>query len=69
MIPFFSTDLYTGPVARALGKADIAMLVGLPVAAAVYLLTCRSLDLEGDRRRAAAADVGLDPDDRIGAAG
>ncbi|HWW33197.1 MAG TPA: cytosine permease [Steroidobacteraceae bacterium] len=69
MIPFFSTDLYTGPVARALGKADIAMLVGLPVAAAVYLLTCRSMDLEGDRRRAAAADVGLDPDDRVGAAG
>ncbi len=61
MIPFFSTDLYTGPVARALGKADIAMLVGLPVAALVYILACRSMDLELDRRRAAAADVGLDP--------
>jgi nucleobase:cation symporter-1, NCS1 family len=61
MIPFFSTDLYTGPVARALGKADIAMLVGLPVAAVVYILACRSMDLEHDRRRAAAADVGLDP--------
>jgi purine-cytosine permease-like protein len=61
MIPFFSTDLYTGPVARALGKADIAMLVGLPVAAIVYILACRSMDLELDRRRAAAADVGLDP--------
>jgi NCS1 nucleoside transporter family len=61
MIPFFSTDLYTGPVARALGKADIAMLVGLPVAAVVYILACRSMDLELDRRRATAADVGLDP--------
>jgi nucleobase:cation symporter-1, NCS1 family len=61
MIPFFSTDLYTGPVARALGKADIAMLVGLPVAAIVYILACRSMDLDLDRRRAAAADVGLDP--------
>ncbi|HEV2284630.1 MAG TPA: cytosine permease, partial [Steroidobacteraceae bacterium] len=61
MIPFFSTEVYTGPVARALGKADVAMLVGLPVAALVYLLACRSLDLEGDRHRAAAADVGLDP--------
>jgi purine-cytosine permease-like protein len=69
MIPFFSTDMYTGPVARALGKADVAMLVGLPVAAAVYLLSCRSMDLEHDRRRAAAADVGLDPDDRVGAPG
>jgi NCS1 family nucleobase:cation symporter-1 len=69
MIPFFSTEMYTGPVARALGKADIAMLVGLPVAAVVYLLACRSLDLEQDRRRAAAADVGLDPEDRVGAPG
>jgi nucleobase:cation symporter-1, NCS1 family len=60
MIPFFSTGLYTGPIARALGGADIAMLVGLPVAAAVYLASCRSLDLEADRRRAAAADAGLD---------
>jgi hypothetical protein len=48
-------------VARALGKADIAMLVGLPVAAIVYILACRSMDLDLDRRRAAAADVGLDP--------
>jgi NCS1 nucleoside transporter family len=67
MIPFFSTGMYTGAVARALGGADIAMLVGLPVSAAVYLLTCRSLDLEHDRQRAAAADVGLDPSDTAGA--
>jgi nucleobase:cation symporter-1, NCS1 family len=65
MIPFFSTPMYTGPIAHALGGADIAMLVGLPVAAGVYLLTCRSIDLEHDRRVAAAADVGLDPDDRV----
>ncbi len=69
MIPFFSTGMYTGPVARALGNADVAMLVGLPVAAAAYLLSCRSMDLERDRRQAAAADVGLDPDDRVGATG
>jgi nucleobase:cation symporter-1, NCS1 family len=60
MIPFFSTDIYKGPVARALDGADIAMLVGLPVAAGVYLLACRSMDLTADRLRAAAADVGLD---------
>jgi nucleobase:cation symporter-1, NCS1 family len=69
MIPFFSTEVYLGPVARALGKADVAMLVGLPVAAAVYVLLCRSLDLEQDRQRAAAADLGLDPDDRVGVRG
>ena len=61
MIPFFSTDLYRGPVAVALGGADIAMLVGLPVSGLVYLFACRSLDLESDRSRAAAAAVGLDP--------
>jgi nucleobase:cation symporter-1, NCS1 family len=61
IIPFFSTTLYTGPVARALGGADIAMLVGLPVAAGVYLLTCRSIDLEHEWQRARAADVGLEP--------
>jgi nucleobase:cation symporter-1, NCS1 family len=62
MIPFFSTDLYMGPVAARLGGADLAMLVGLPVSAAVYLLACRSLDTDEDRRRAARADEGLDPD-------
>ncbi len=63
MIPCFSTGLYTGPVARALGGADIAMLVGLPVAALVYLLSCRSMDLEHDKLRAIAADLGLEPAD------
>ena len=61
MIPFFSVaGLYVGPVAAAIGGADIAMLVGLPVATLVYLWACRSLDIEADRRRAEAADVGLD---------
>ncbi|HTC14394.1 MAG TPA: cytosine permease [Steroidobacteraceae bacterium] len=66
MIPFFSTP-FEGPVARALGGADIAMLVGLPVSAGVYLLACRSLDREHERRQAAAADAGLDPDERAAA--
>ncbi|HVN43898.1 MAG TPA: cytosine permease [Steroidobacteraceae bacterium] len=61
MVPFFSTTLYTGALARALGGADIAMLVGLPVSAGLYLALCRSLDLEREWRRARAADVGLDP--------
>ncbi len=55
--------MYTGPVARALGGADIAMLIGLPVSAGVYLLACRSLDLQQEQRRAARADEGLDPGD------
>jgi NCS1 nucleoside transporter family len=62
MIPFFSTDHFKGPVAVALGGADIAMLVGLPVAGLIYLWACRSLDLEADKAQAVAADIGLDPD-------
>jgi nucleobase:cation symporter-1, NCS1 family len=65
MIPFFSTDIYMGPVARRLGGADLAMLVGLPVAALVYIAACRSLDVQEDRRRAARADAGLDSAVRV----
>ncbi len=61
MIPFFSTGLYTGPVARWLGGADLSMLVGLPVSAGIYLLACRTMDIEADVRAAAAADLGLEP--------
>jgi nucleobase:cation symporter-1, NCS1 family len=61
MIPFFNTDLYRGPVATALGGADIAMLIGLPVSAVVYLLACRSLDLRREAVLIATADRGLDP--------
>jgi nucleobase:cation symporter-1, NCS1 family len=62
MIPFFSTGLYIGPVARALGGADLAMLVGLPVSAVVYILNCRSLNLASEIKRVALADHGLDSD-------
>jgi nucleobase:cation symporter-1, NCS1 family len=61
MIPFFSTESFKGPVAAALGGADIAMLVGLPVSAIVYIWACRSLDVDADRRQAFDADIGLDP--------
>lgn len=46
MIPFFATHVFTGPVAKALGGADISMLIGLPVSALAYLWLCR--DLMGD---------------------
>jgi len=62
MIPFFSTGIYRGPVAMALGGADIAMLVGLPVATAIYLVANRRFDLAAEIRRVALADDGLDPD-------
>jgi nucleobase:cation symporter-1, NCS1 family len=61
MIPFFSTTHYKGPVAAALGGADIAMLIGLPISALVYIAACRSLNIDEDRRQAYVADLGLDP--------
>ncbi|HUL18552.1 MAG TPA: cytosine permease [Steroidobacteraceae bacterium] len=61
MIPFFSTEEWRGPVARALGGADIAMLIGLPVSAGVYLWAYRAFDLPAEVHRAAVADAGLEP--------
>jgi nucleobase:cation symporter-1, NCS1 family len=45
MIPFFSLPgLFTGPVANAIGGADISFAVGLVVAGGLYYLFSRSLD-------------------------
>jgi hypothetical protein len=44
-----------------MGGADLAMLVGLPVSALVYLWGCRSLDVEKEWAAAALADRGLEP--------
>jgi nucleobase:cation symporter-1, NCS1 family len=62
MVPFFSTGIYRGPVAKALGGADIAILVGLPVSTLIYLIACRSFDLKAEIRRVKIADRGLDQD-------
>jgi purine-cytosine permease-like protein len=62
MVPFFSTEFYRGPVAKALGGADLAIVVGLPVSALIYIVACRSLDLETERRAVRRADEGLDLD-------
>ena len=48
MIPFFSTTIYTGPVANALGGGDISPVIGFPVAAIVYFVLCRNLDLASE---------------------
>jgi len=49
MIPFFSTALYTGPIAHALGGADISFVVGLAVSSVAYTLLMRSVDLQAER--------------------
>jgi purine-cytosine permease-like protein len=60
MIPFFKTALYVGPVAQALGKADISMLVGLPVSAAIYFWLCRNLDLKAELEQIEVLDRNLE---------
>ena len=44
MIPLFSTTFYVGPVAQALGGADVSFAVGLVVSGGLYLLFSRNLD-------------------------
>ncbi|UOR02158.1 cytosine permease [Leucobacter allii] len=56
MIPFAVTAWYVGPVAEALGGADIALFVGLLVSGVVYLLLGRTIDREAERE-AARADL------------
>ncbi|MDZ7911985.1 MAG: cytosine permease [Rhodococcus sp. (in: high G+C Gram-positive bacteria)] len=63
MSPFFVTIWWTGPVATMLGGADIAMVPGLIVAAAFYLLACRGLDVPAERALVAQLDAGLDSAD------
>jgi NCS1 nucleoside transporter family len=44
MIPFFSTTFYAGPVAQALGGADMSFAIGLIVSGGLYLLFSRGID-------------------------
>jgi purine-cytosine permease-like protein len=64
MTPFFNVGttantLYEGAAAKALGGADISFFVGLPIAAGLYYLFSRSIDVEAERRvaEAEAADL------------
>ncbi len=50
MVPFFSLPgLYTGPVAEAIGGADLSFVVGLVVAGGAYYLFSRGIDHEAER--------------------
>lgn len=58
MIPFFSTTVYSGPIANALSGADLSFFVGLLVAGVAYYLLARTLDV---RAEVEAADGRDDP--------
>jgi purine-cytosine permease-like protein len=55
MVPFFSTALFTGPLAKALDGADISALVGLPVAGLLYWTLMRHFNLTAEREAIALA--------------
>jgi nucleobase:cation symporter-1, NCS1 family len=60
MLPFVNTELFEGPVARALDGADVSMPVGLAVAALIYYGSYRGIDLEPEFQRIEVADRHLD---------
>lgn len=66
MTPFMSTTLYTGVVAEKLGGGDISPFIGFPVAAILYAVLCRSLDVESEHRVAEEQMHEIDPAGAVG---
>jgi purine-cytosine permease-like protein len=61
MTPFFNVGtLYEGPAAKALGGADISFFVGLPIAAILYYVFSRSIDVAAETRVAEAEAAELE---------
>lgn len=50
MIPFMSTTIWEGPVAKSLSGGDISPFIGFPVAAILYYLFSRNLDVAAEFR-------------------
>ncbi len=48
MVPFFSTGLYSGPVADAVDGADFSLFIGLPISGILYYVMSRNVDLEAE---------------------
>lgn len=47
MVPFISLpDVFTGPIANAIGGADFSFAIGLIVAGGVYLIVARDIDFQ-----------------------
>jgi nucleobase:cation symporter-1, NCS1 family len=59
MIPFFSTTLYTGPVAHAANGADFSIFVGIPIAGGLYWLFSRNMDFSAEASLRSTEDVNL----------
>jgi len=57
MIPFFSTTVWVGPAAAAMGGADFSFLVGLLVSGGLYLLLTRRFDRAAEYRIVETASI------------
>jgi len=68
MIPFMSTSLYHGVVANSLGGGDVSPFIGFPVAAILYWILCRDLDVETEHRIAEEQMHEIDPAGHVGLA-
>jgi purine-cytosine permease-like protein len=49
MVPFMVTTPFVGSIAASLGSVDYSIFIGLPVAAILYYVLCRNLDLETEK--------------------
>jgi hypothetical protein len=66
MIPFMSTAVFTGFVANDLGGGDISPFIGFPVAAILYWVFARSLNVPEETRIAEEQMHEIDPQGSIG---
>jgi len=60
MIPFFSTGLFTGFIAKAMNGIDLSLFIGLPVAGILYYVLARSVDVEHETEIAQAEAIELE---------
>ena len=60
MVPFFSTGLFTGFIAKAMNGADLSLFIGLPIAAILYYLFGKSIDVAAETRIAQAEQADLE---------
>ncbi|WP_321869905.1 purine-cytosine permease family protein [Paraburkholderia tropica] len=58
-LPFVATDLYTGPIAKRLGGADISWIVGLILTSVVYYAGCKRFSRAGAAQNQTDVAVGI----------
>jgi NCS1 family nucleobase:cation symporter-1 len=67
MIPFFDVSgFFEGFISKAMGGVDISLFIGLPVAAILYWVFTRGLDLQSERALADSQAAALESPDSEG---